>query len=59
LKSCRYDTNNDHKINFEEFKEIMEDKIKNEMLTSEAVIDILKREFKKVDLDNKRSLTIA
>jgi hypothetical protein len=38
---------------------IMEEKIKNEMLTSESVIDELKREFKKVDMNNTRMLNIG
>jgi len=37
----------------------MEEKIKNEMMTSESVIDDLKREFKKVDMNNKRMLNIG
>ena len=46
-------------MSFDEFKMIMEEKIKNEMLTSESVIDELKREFKKVDMNNTRMLNIG
>lgn len=55
----RYDKNNDKTISYEEFKIIMEDKIKNDMMTAETIIDELKREFKKVDIDNSRLLNIV
>lgn len=37
----------------------MEEKLRNEMLTSESVIDELKREFRKVDLNNSHQISIA
>lgn len=37
----------------------MEEKLRNEMLTSETVIDELKREFRKVDLNNSHQISIA
>ncbi|EGR32199.1 hypothetical protein IMG5_092660 [Ichthyophthirius multifiliis] len=55
----RYDKNNDGTISFDEFKIIMQEKIKNEMMTAETIIDELKREFKKVDIDNSRLLNIV
>ncbi|KAL4486335.1 hypothetical protein ABPG72_007121 [Tetrahymena utriculariae] len=55
----RYDKNGDRTLGYEEFKMIMEEKIKNEMMTSESIIDDLKKEFKKVDLQNTRSLNIG
>lgn len=55
----RYDKNGDKTLSFEEFKLIMEEKLKNEMMTSDTVINDLKREFKKVDMNNKRMLNIG
>lgn len=55
----RYDKNGDKTLSFEEFKLIMEEKLKNEMMTSDTVINDLKREFKKVDMNNTRMLNIG
>jgi hypothetical protein len=37
----------------------MEEKLKKEMLTAESVLDDLRREFKRVDCNNNRRLTLA
>ncbi|EGR29782.1 hypothetical protein IMG5_148630 [Ichthyophthirius multifiliis] len=50
----RFDKNNDGQISFLEFKIILEEKIKQEILTAEDIIDDLRKEFFKVDLYKKR-----
>jgi EF-hand domain len=55
----KYDKDKDQKITIDEFKILMEEKFKSDMLTSESIIDDLKREFKKIDLENKRLLSIG
>lgn len=57
--SKRYDKNNDRALSYDEFKEIMEEKIKNEMMNSESIIEEIKREFRKVDMNNTRALSIG
>ncbi len=52
----RFDKNKDGQISYEEFRIIMEERMKNEMLTAEDIIDDLIKEFKKVDITNKRKI---
>jgi len=44
---------------YDEFLIVMEEKLKKEMLTAESVLDDLRREFKRVDCNNNRRLTLA
>jgi Ca2+-binding EF-hand superfamily protein len=45
----RFDKDSDGKISFDEFKVIMKDKVRNEILTPEDILDDLRNEFENID----------
>ena len=53
----RIDKNKDGKISPEEFREVMEEKIKKDILQLDDLLSDLRAEFKKADVNNTRELT--
>ena len=53
---AQLDANRDGKVSFEEFKYIMEQKLKKDLLQMEQLLSDLRYEFKKADINNDRQL---
>ena len=52
----RFDKNTDGTISFNEFRDIMEEKIVGEMMNADDLIHDIRNEFKKVDINRSRMI---
>ncbi|EAS04958.2 EF hand protein (macronuclear) [Tetrahymena thermophila SB210] len=51
-----FDTNKDSKISFDEFKSVVSEKLMEEVMSAEEIVEDLRMQFKKADINNTRLL---
>ncbi|KAL4481140.1 hypothetical protein ABPG72_015095 [Tetrahymena utriculariae] len=51
-----FDTNKDSKISFDEFKSVVSEKLMEEVMAAEDIVEDLRLQFKKADINNTRLL---